>query len=133
VHKTFNINDLERTTIVGVGLLGGSVGLACRAAGFNGTLVGVGRRESSLRKARECYAVDTVTRDPAAGVKGAGLVILASPIGQFEPLLARIAPALADGARVTDVASTKLHVVSLCERLLPPTARYVGSHPMAGS
>ncbi len=131
--KTFNINELDRITIVGVGLLGGSVGLACRAAGFGGTLVGVGRRTASLRKARASDAVDTVTRDPAAGVEGAGLVVLAAPIRQFESLLTSLGPALGRGAHVTDVASTKEHVVGLCERLLPRTAKYVGSHPMAGS
>jgi len=133
VRKSLKIRELRRVAIVGVGLLGGSIGLALRAAGFGGVRVGVGRRESSLRKALACDTVDEVTCDPAAGVAGAELVILCTPIGRFEALLRQIVPALAEGAFVTDVASTKAEVVRLAERLLPRSVRFVGSHPMAGS
>lgn len=133
MRKGFDIKGLERVSIVGVGLLGGSIGLALRAAGFAGTRVGVGRRESSLSKALACDAVDETTRDVAEGVAGANLVIVCTPIGRFEPLLRAMAKALDDGAFVTDVASTKSVVTRLGRRILPKRVRFVGSHPMAGS
>lgn len=133
MRKSFCINSLDRITIAGVGLLGGSIGLALRAAGFAGVRVGVGRRQSSLRKALDCDAVDEVTTDPAAGVAGAQLVVLCTPIGRFAPLIQAMAPALSPGTRLTDVASTKAEVVRLFRQHLPAKVRFVGSHPMAGS
>jgi len=133
VRNIFDINALDRVAIVGVGLLGGSIGLALRARGFSGTRVGIGRRLSSLRKAMAYDAVDEVTREPASGVVGAQLVILCSPIGRFESLLERMIPGLTAGAIITDVGSTKREVVATGERILAGVARFVGSHPMAGS
>ena len=113
--------------------MGGSIGLALRAAGFGGCRIGAGRRASSLRKALNCDAVDVVTRDVAKAVSGSQLVILCTPIRQFDGLITRMAPALSPGTYVTDVASTKAQVVRMAERLLPDPVRFVGSHPMAGS
>lgn len=133
MYNTSIINDLDRVAIIGVGLLGGSIGLALQAHGFSGTRVGIGRRRSSLNKALEYDAVDEVTCDLCAGVKEARLVILCTPIGRFEAILRDLASALPDGAWVTDVGSTKGEVVRLAEQLLPRHVRFVGSHPMAGS
>ncbi|NLX14044.1 MAG: prephenate dehydrogenase/arogenate dehydrogenase family protein [Phycisphaerales bacterium] len=133
MHKVFDINSLDRIAIVGVGLLGGSIGLALRAAGFSGVRVGVGRRASSLERALACEAVDETTCDTATGITGAQLVILCTPIGRFEGLLREMKSALAPGSYVTDVASTKTEVVRLAQRLLPKNVHFVGSHPMAGS
>ncbi len=127
------INELDRVAIVGVGLLGGSIGLALRAVGFTGRRIGIGRRMSSLNKALAYDAVDEVTCEPAEGVAGAKLVILGAPVGMFADLLRRMAPGLEPGTLVTDVASTKAEVVRLTSRLLPRGVRFVGSHPMAGS
>jgi prephenate dehydrogenase len=133
VHKISSIKDLHQVTIVGAGLLGGSIGLALRATGFGGRRIAVGRRASSLKKALDCDAVDSVTQDVAEGVSGSQLVVLCTPVGHMEDLMTRMAPALAPGTYVTDVASTKVDVVRMAERILPKTARFVGSHPMAGS
>lgn len=124
---------LDQISIVGVGLLGGSIGLALQAAGFLGRRLGVGRRAGSLKNALAVDAVDAVTRDVAEGVAGAGLVVLCSPIGRFEALLRAMGPALPKGCIVTDVGSTKAEVVKLAERVLPKHVAFVGSHPMAGS
>jgi prephenate dehydrogenase len=131
--KDFDIKRLDKVCLVGVGLLGGSIGLALRAAGFGGTRVGVGRRQSSLDRAIECDAVDEVSLDVSAGVKGCQLVIVCTPIGRMEALILEMADALDAGTMVTDVASTKADVVRMAERLLPDRVRFVGSHPMAGS
>ncbi len=124
--------DFGNITIIGVGLLGGSLGLALKAADAASHIVGVGHRQSSLDAALETGTVDSVTLDPAKGVRDASLVVLCTPVGLFERLLKTIAPALPTGAVVTDVGSTKAVVVTTAERVLPDATRFVGSHPIAG-
>ncbi|MBI4579449.1 MAG: prephenate dehydrogenase [Planctomycetes bacterium] len=128
-----DLGKLDRVAIVGVGLLGGSIGHALRAAGFVGSRVGIGRRASSLARAMACEAVDEITLDAQAGVRGAQMVVLCTPIGEIEDMFRRIAPALAPHTYVTDVGSTKATVVRMAEGLLPARVRFVGSHPIAGS
>jgi prephenate dehydrogenase len=128
-----NLKQLDRIAIVGVGLLGGSIGHAVRAAGFAGIRVGIGRRQSSLDKALACEAVDETTLDVAKGVSNAQLIIVCTPIAQLESMFSLMAPALSRGAYVTDVGSTKAQVVRLAQKLLPAQVRFVGSHPIAGS
>ena len=123
----------QRLSIIGVGLLGGSIGLAVKSAGIPCHVVGYGHRRSTLEKALASGAIDEAAASPAEAVKGADLVILCTPVGLFRQNLADIAPALADGAIVTDVGSTKRSVVRDATELLPAHARFVGSHPMAGS
>ncbi len=125
--------NIKSVTIVGVGLLGGSIGLAMRAAGSSARRIGVGRRQSSLDEALEVGAVDEVHLDVAEGVAGADMVILASPVGAYGKLLAGVSAGLADSAIVTDVGSTKGEVVALGEDALGRGGPFVGSHPMAGS
>ena len=124
-------------TIIGVGLLGGSLGLAAKACDAAVRVVGVGRRRESLTAARKFGAIDEMSLDPAGAVATADLVVLATPVGAFETHLRTIAPALKPGAVVTDVGSTKVQVVRSAQRLLARRRRdcvaFVGSHPMAGS
>ena len=123
----------NQVTIIGVGLIGGSLGLALKKAGLASRVVGVGHRQASLDAARSCGAVDETSLDPAAGVRGSDLVVLATPIGQFREILSRAAPALAPGAVVIDVGSTKVAVVAMLEELVPASCACVGCHPIAGS
>jgi len=125
--------DFGDITIVGVGLLGGSLGLAVKAVRPGARIVGVGHRRSSLDEALAVGAADAVTLDAAEGVKTADLVILCTPVGLFEPLLRQMAPALKPRCVVTDVGSTKAGVVRTAERILRDRAAFVGSHPIAGS
>ena len=122
----------ERLAVLGLGLLGGSLAWAARARGLAGEVVGCGRRAEPLERARARGLVDRVSLAPAEAVAGADLVVLASPVGAMGPLLAQAAPGLAPGALVTDVGSVKGALVDTLPGLLPPGARYVGSHPMAG-
>lgn len=127
------INKLHTICIVGVGLLGGSIGLAIRAAGSGARRIGVGRRQSSLDKALEYDAVDEVTLDMAVGVREAELVIVCTPIGTIAAMFEQMAGHLPKGCLVTDVGSTKAGIVQLAHRILPKHVRFVGSHPIAGS
>ncbi len=123
---------LHHVTIIGVGLLGGSAGLAIKAHDPDVRIAGVGRRQSSLDEALAVGAIDTAHLDPAEAVTGSDMVILATPVGAFAKHLEAIKPALKPGAMVTDVGSTKARVVQMAEKILGGD-RFVGSHPMAGS
>lgn len=126
--------QLKRVAIFGVGLLGGSIGLALRAKGEDCRIVGYGHRIATLEQAREIGAVDEITQDPAKAAAGADLLILCTPVSIFGDLLKQIAPTLGKEAIVTDVGSTKRSVVRAAEaNLLPGRGHFVGSHPMAGS
>jgi len=113
--------------------MGGSFGLAVRAAGAEARRVGIGRRQSTLDMALSYDAVDEVTLDMAEGVRNADLVIVCTPIGVMESMFKAMAAHLPDGCVVTDVASTKAQVCRLAERILPRSVQFVGSHPIAGS
>ena len=124
---------LKHITIVGVGLLGGSTGLAVKAFDPGIRIAGVGRRQASLEKALEVGAIDAAYLDPAEPACLTDLVILATPVGAFEKHLRAIGPVLRRGAMVTDVGSTKAVVARTAERILGEGGPFVGSHPMAGS
>jgi len=118
---------------MGVGLLGGSIGLALRNASPKTHIVGYGHRLESLKKASEINAIDAIETDAKKSVAGSDLVILCTPVGTFADLLAQIAPNLARGVIVTDVGSTKRSIVRMAEATLPATAKFIASHPLAGS
>jgi prephenate dehydrogenase len=122
----------RRVAIVGVGLIGGSLGMALRARGWARSVVGVGRDAERLANARRLGAVDEVALDLAEGVVGADLVVLATPIFQVLADLPRLVPHLAPGAVVTDVGSTKAEIARAGDAHLPAGA-FVPGHPMAGS
>lgn len=125
--------NFRQVSILGVGLLGGSLGLALKRRRLAETVVGVGHRPSTLETAAARGAIDRWTLSPAEGVAGSDLVVLATPVGRFAPLMAEAAPALAPGCLLTDVGSTKRAVLEAVLPLLPPTCHFVGSHPLAGS
>ena len=124
---------IERLAIFGVGLLGGAVGRAARAAGVAGKVVGYCRREEACRAAVEAGAVEECFRDPLLAARGADFAVLAVGPDSIARLAGQIAPALADDAVVTDVASVKSRVVGGCIEALGRRARFVGSHPLAGA
>ncbi len=123
----------KRVTVVGVGLLGGSIGLAVKAADERIAVVGVGRRSCSLDRALDAGAIDEATLSTADGVAGADMVVLAAPLGAYEGHLLEMRDALFRGAVVTDVGSTKAVAVRLAEGILGKGGPFIGSHPMAGS
>ena len=125
---------IRRLSIIGLGLLGGSVAKATRAVSLAREIVGVGRRRESLEPALRDGVVDHVTTDLAVGVAGADLVLLATPVATLERQLPAVWQAAAPHALVTDVGSTKAGIVRAAEELdrARPLA-FVGSHPMAGS
>jgi prephenate dehydrogenase len=125
---------IRQLTIVGLGLLGGSVAKAARATGRVGTIVAVGRDAARLEGARQDGSVDQVTTDLAAGLRGADFVLLAAPVGAILTMLPAVWRAAEPDATVTDVGSAKAVIVREADRLAAHRPlRFVGSHPMAGS
>lgn len=124
----------KKITIVGVGLLGGSLGLAIRKRRLATQVAGYVRRVASLKECERVGAADFVTTDLLAAVWDADLVILCTPLAQMLPLVKQMLPALKRGAIVTDVGSVKGSVVKdVCGLIRKAGAHFVGSHPMAGS
>jgi prephenate dehydrogenase len=124
---------VEQVTVIGLGLLGGSIAAAARERGAAKRVVGVARSQHSPAFEKLAGSLDTVCTDPAEGVRGADLVVLATPIGTMSDVLRRAAPGFADGCVVTDVGSVKGALTETLPGVLPPHVYYVGAHPMAGS
>ncbi len=125
--------QFQKISIIGVGLLGGSIGLAARQRRLAGEVAGFVRRAASLKDCERAGAVDYATTDLFAAVFNADLVILCTPLAQMQALAQQILPALKRGATVTDVGSVKADVVRELESLVQKVgAHFVGSHPMAG-
>ncbi|HEY3397308.1 MAG TPA: prephenate dehydrogenase/arogenate dehydrogenase family protein [Armatimonadota bacterium] len=122
----------NRVAIIGIGLIGGSFALAARRAGWAREIIGVARSAETRRLALAAGVADEVTADPAAAVRGADLVYLATPVDTIVSLLGSLGPHLAPGALVTDAGSAKAGIVAAAAAL-PPSVRFVGGHPMAGS
>ena len=120
-------------SILGVGLLGGSIGLAIRSRLNGCKIVGYGHRPATLATALEIGAIDEKAASPAEAATDSDLVILCTPVGLLGEMLEKIRPAVKPGAIVTDVGSTKRSVVEAGERLVPQGRFFIGSHPMAGS
>jgi prephenate dehydrogenase len=125
--------QFRKITIVGVGLLGGSIGLAARKLGLAREIAGYVRREKTIAECEKAGAMDYAITDLLAAVSNADLVILCTPLAQMRPLAEQFLPALKRGAIVTDVGSVKAGVVRELESLVAKAgAHFVGSHPMAG-
>ena len=124
----------RKITIVGVGLLGGSIGLAVKRRRLAREVAGFVRRPASLKDCEKAGAVDYATTDLLAAVSNSDLVILCTPLSQMRLRVAEMLPALKCGAIITDVGSVKAGVVRELESLLKKSgAQFVGSHPMAGA
>jgi len=125
---------IRRLSLVGLGLLGGSVAKAARAEGLADEIVAVGRDRARLEPALRDGVVDHISTHLEEGVAGSDFCLLATPVATLTALLPAVWPALPDDAVLTDVGSTKAAIVSAAEALARtrPLA-FVGSHPMAGS
>ena len=125
----------ETVTIIGVGLIGASIGLALRERRLATHVVGVGRRASSLRKAKQREAVTATTTNLARGVADAELIIVCTPVELIVDHVIEAAQHCHHGAIITDAGSTKAEIVRTLSTSLKGNhvTDFVGSHPMAGS
>lgn len=123
----------NRLVIVGVGLIGGSLGLAARARGLVREVVGFGRTEANLKVALERGIIDSYAFDPAEAARGADLLLFAIPVEATKATAEKFVPFLSAGCIITDAGSTKEQVVKTMEQTLPSTLPFVGAHPIAGT
>jgi prephenate dehydrogenase len=124
----------QKVTLVGVGLLGGSLGLALQQRSLAKTVCGYVRRAASVTECEKLGVVNHATRQLNEALEGADLVVFCTPLAQMRELARGMLSALQAGTLVTDVGSVKTSVVEQLEPLLHKTgAHFVGSHPMAGA
>ena len=124
---------IRQITIIGTGLIGGSLALALRKKKFAGRIVGCDR-EGTLERARMRGAIDDGSSHPGDAVQGSQLVVLATPVLAIVDLIERVGPSLSAKALLTDVGSTKTAVVETALRVFGRHAgkKFLAGHPMAG-
>ena len=124
---------LRQITIIGTGLIGGSLALALKKHKFSGRIVGCDRAPV-LERAREKGVIDAALTNPADAIQGSSVVVLATPVVAVIDLIERLGPALPAKTLLTDVASTKSEVVTRAKKIFGKAAgqRFLPGHPMAG-
>lgn len=124
---------IRQITIIGTGLIGGSLGLALKEHGFRGRIVGCDR-PPVLQRAQQKGAIDEGETNPIDAVRGSQVIVLAAPVGAILHLIDLLGPGLPPKVLLTDVGSTKAQVVARARKVLGRNANrhYLAGHPMAG-
>ncbi|MFZ0392242.1 MAG: prephenate dehydrogenase/arogenate dehydrogenase family protein [Terracidiphilus sp.] len=125
---------IHRIAILGTGLLGTSVGLALRASGYHGSIVGWNRSAEGANTALRMGAIDSIATDPLEAARSSDLTLICVPIYPTLDLMVQLAPILTTDQLVTDVGSTKAQIVAAATRLYnaPDRPAFLPGHPMAG-
>jgi len=123
----------NKIAIVGVGLIGGSLGMAAKRRGIAKHVIGIGRSEQKLMRAKILGAIDDYSLDLTNGASEADFLIISTPVCLIVPTLERMADSLKEGVIITDAGSTKSEIVEQASDVLPDGRYFVGGHPMAGS
>lgn len=127
--------EYDTVAIIGVGLIGGSIGLALRERRLAHKIVGIGRRQTSLDKARDVGAIDHGVTNLANGVAEAQLIVIATPVDSIAERVIQASAACPAASLITDAGSTKASIVAAADAGLAARRsgpRFVGSHPLAG-
>jgi len=135
------LSRFHKVSIIGVGLIGGSFGLAIRKKRLVQKVIGIGRHIHKLKEAKRLGAIDTYTTDFVQGVRDSDMVMIATPVSKIPLIVKKILPHLKKGCVITDVASTKEWVVRKVREIVTkdsargktPDVSFIGGHPMAGS
>lgn len=123
----------KRITIVGVGFMGGSLGLAIKKNRLAREVIGLSHRQTALAQAVQMKAIDVPCLDVKKAIGNADLVVLAAPVDSIIKLCSTINPYLRRHCIVTDIGSAKANIVDSAERVLSNPSLFVGSHPLTGS
>ena len=126
-------NTFEKVCIVGLGLIGGSIGLAIKRSNISNQITGYARSNSTLERAIELGLVDSVKDNLQDAVNNSDLVILATPLSTFRELVEEMNPFLKKGCIITDTGSAKLTVIEDLKDILPNGVEFVPGHPIAGT
>lgn len=137
MEKNFK-NGLGVVTIIGTGLIGGSIGLALKERGLASSVVGVGHRRASIAKALKLKAIDKGTVKVEEAIQQADIIILATSVNIIPGLAKKIIPLMKNSAILTDVGSTKDYIVSQVNNEITGRhgrckSNFIGAHPLAGS
>jgi prephenate dehydrogenase len=129
---------MRTITIIGLGLIGGSLGLALKRSHEAGgarayQVIGCDQRQERLEQARQRGAIDRASTSLAEAVQQADVIVIATPVLAIRQVLRELAPLVRAGTLLTDTASTKAQVLRWAAELVPAHARFIGAHPMAGS
>ncbi len=127
------MHEIKSVAIIGIGLIGGSLGLALKQLVRIERVVGVALHQKTLDSARIIGAIDRGTTDAREAVIDAEIVFIATPISSVIDIAAEVIPNMKDGSILTDVGSTKQRIVEEIEQMLPENVSFIGGHPMAGS
>ncbi len=122
----------NKVTIIGVGLIGGSLARVLKSKNLAGRITGVGRNRNTLEQALKLGVIDSIDQVVTSAVAESDLVVLASPVGTFEKIVQEIGPCLKPGAILTDVGSVKGALIKKMEAAIPHGSHYVPAHPIAG-
>lgn len=123
----------KKVAIIGVGLIGGSLGLAIKKGKLAKEVVGVTQHRGTVRKAKNLGAIDRGTLEVWKAIEGADLIIIATPVGKISQIIKKMINKVSPGCIITDVGSTKSKLLRRVEKMLPEDIHFVGGHPMAGS
>ena len=126
-------HSFEKVCIVGLGLIGGSVGLAIKRSNISNQITGYARSNSTLERAIELGLVDKVEDNLKDAVNDCDLVILATPLSAFKKLVKEMSPFLKKNCIITDTGSAKLSVIEDLSGILPSNVEFVPGHPIAGT
>lgn len=127
------MSEFKRVILIGVGLIGGSLGLALRGLPHPPRVIGVARHRETIEGALKKGAIDEGTTSVLDGVKGSDVVFVATPVSSIVDIIREIYEHLEPGTIITDVGSTKAGIVHAVEEFLPPHLHFIGGHPMTGS
>ena len=123
----------NKVAILGVGLIGGSIGMAMRDRKLAKEVIGIGRSAAKLKEAKKLGAITSISLDLESAVADADLVVVCTPVADIAKHAIASAQAAPDRALITDAGSTKASIVADVEKSLKPSKHFVGSHPLAGS
>ena len=123
----------DNVAVVGVGLIGGSIGMALLERGVSKRVIGIGRRQGPLRTARRVGAVTNTTVDLTKGVVDADFIVVCTPVGLIADHVQTAARHAPHGTLITDTGSTKQSIIKAVPDELPRGSRFLGSHPLAGA
>ncbi|MFW6148305.1 MAG: prephenate dehydrogenase [Atribacterota bacterium] len=124
-------SDFKKITIIGTGLIGGSIGLALKKSAYSGQIFGIDRKVI-IEKAIHCGAIDQGSEKIEEGVKNADMIVLATPVRDIIVSMNLIKPYLSKKSLVTDTGSTKTDIMEEAENLFSDKHDFIGGHPMAG-
>ena len=124
---------INKITIIGIGLIGGSLARALKEKNLAKTVFGYGRELSRLEEAKKCNIIDDYSTQIEEAVNHADIIVIATPVGTFRNIFSKVKPLIADDVIISDVGSTKTNIVDIAKEILGDKSQcFVPAHPIAG-